>query len=198
MLILDTRSDQFRFDLPIDLIPQDIAETYNKVFVQQPTQIIYDINDLLHDSIQTVSLMGISMPIVTQNVNKVLDDSGMKKSITQFHKGSKTIHQALDKRIQVTCRLTNGGLNYFCCLESLFRYANDKRETIYFQPCRFVATYGGAKKPLFGIDFIDVVFSAISELTYDKTRVDQNVMTFTLTFVYNDIKFRMPSEISQA
>lgn len=198
MLLLDTRSDQFSFDLPADLIPEDIADTYNKVFVAQPTQIIYDINDLLHDSIQSVTLMGISMPVVMQNVNKTLDDTGVKKSITQFYKGSKTVHQSLDKRIMVTCRLVNGGLNYFVAMESLFRFCNNKHETLTFLPCRFVATYGGAKKPLFGIDFKEVLFTALSELRYDKTHTDQSVMTFTMTFVYNDIAFRLPSEIANA
>ena len=91
MLLNSARSDQFRFELPVDIIPDDIAKQYDDIFVHQPTQLIDNIHDLLYDSVQSIDIMSLNAPIVKQSVANLVDDkSGIKRAVDQFFRGSKT------------------------------------------------------------------------------------------------------------
>lgn len=193
MLLNSTRSDQFQFQLPTDIIYEDIAERYQKTFILQPTQMITNIFDLLYDSVQSVDLMSLNAPIVSQNQVVHSTVNGNKLAVPIFYRGAKDVNAAIDKRITITFRLTAGFINYFALLETYFQYHNDKSTPGYFQDMHFIAKYN--KQPIYGIDFKGLVFASISDLKLDATARDYSEMTFSTTWVFNDIAFRMPSDI---
>lgn len=193
MLLNSTRSDQFQFYLPTDIIYEDIAERYQNTFILQPTQMITNIFDLLYDSVQSIDLMPMNAPLVTQNKVVHSTVNGNSLAVPVFYRGAKDIHAAIDKRITITFRLTSGFINYFALLETYFKYHNDKSTPGYFQDMHFIAKYN--KQPIYGIDFTGCLFAAISNLRLDATSRDYSEMTFTTTWVFNDIAFRMPSDI---
>ena len=193
MLLNSTRSDQFQFQLPTDIIYEDIAERYQKTFILQPTQMITNIFDLLYDSVQSVDLMSLNAPIVSQNQVVHSTVNGNKLAVPIFYRGAKDVNAAIDKRITITFRLTAGFINYFALLETYFQYHNDKSTPGYFQDMHFIAKYN--KQPIYGIDFKGLVFTSISDLKLDATARDYSEMTFSTTWVFNDIAFRMPSDI---
>lgn len=194
MLLNSARTDQFRFDLPVDILPEDIAKQYNDIFVNQPTQLISDINDLLYDSVQSIDIMSMNAPIVKQSVANLVDDkTGIKRTVDQFFRGSKTVHQTVDKRINITFRMSAGFINYFALLESYIRYHDDKTTHDFYQPMRFVSLYND--QPMFAIDFSNCIFAAIDKQHFDLTNTDTSEQTFTTTWVFNNFDFRLPSEI---
>ena len=196
MLLNSARSDQFRFELPVDIIPDDIAKQYDDIFVHQPTQLIDNIHDLLYDSVQSIDIMSLNAPIVKQSVANLVDDkSGIKRAVDQFFRGSKTVHQTVDKRINITFRMTAGFVNYFALLESYLRYHDDKSTANFFQPMRFVSLYN--EQPMFAIDFSNCIFAAIDKQRFDLTNTDTTEQTFTTTWVFNNFDFRLPSEIKK-
>lgn len=197
MLLNSARTDQYRFELPTDILPEDIANQYNEIFVKQPTQLISNMQDLLYDSVQSVDIMSLNAPIVKQSVANLVDDkTGIKRAVDQFFRGSKTIHQTIDKRINITFRMTAGYINYFALLESYLRYHDDKSTADFFQPMRFVSLYN--EQPMFAIDFSNCIFAAIDKQRFDLTNTDNSEQTFTTTWVFNNIDFRLPSEIKNA
>ena len=196
MLLNSARSDQFRFELPVDIIPDDIAKQYDDIFVHQPTQLIDNIHDLLYDSVQSIDIMSLNAPIVRQSVANLVDDkSGIKRAVDQFFRGSKTVHQTVDKRINITFRMSAGFINYFALLESYLRYHDDKSTPDFFQPMRFVSLYN--EQPMFAIDFSNCIFAAIDKQRFDLTNTDTTEQTFTTTWVFNNFDFRLPSEIKK-
>lgn len=195
MILNSTRTDQFNFYLPSDIIYEDIAKQYNDLYILQPTQLITNIYDLLYDSVQSIDLMDLNAPIVSQDIANHEVTSGVKIAVKRFYRGVKDVNAAIDKRITITFRVTAGFINYFALLETFFKYHNDKSTAPYFQDMHFVAKYN--KQPIYGIDFKDCVFASLSNLRLDATNKDYTEQTFTTTWVFNDVSFRLPSDIKK-
>lgn len=193
MILSSTRPDQFKFDLPVDILPDDIAETYNSVFVHQPAQIVTNMHDLLHDCVSKITIQGLNGPITQQAMKISVDDNGVPHNSYQFQRGAANVESTIDKRITIKMRLVMGGINYFALMESYFRYWNDKSTEMFFQPMYFTSLYN--KRPIFKVVFKNVVWASMSGLDYDATMTDRTEQSFDLTFVYNSIQMLQPADI---
>ena len=63
MLSLSPRYDLFRFNFPIDFLPEEIEEKYSKILNKDPNVLINPI-DYLNESIQGVTFPGIKELLV--------------------------------------------------------------------------------------------------------------------------------------
>lgn len=194
MILSSTRSDAFIFDLPVDILYPEIEDEYNKIFIQQPSQLITSMSDLLHDCVKGINIFGLNAPITSQDVRNVVDANNVPHSNPQFQRGTTTANATIDKRLSIEMRYVCGGLNYFALMQSYLKFWDDKSTPDFFQPFRFTALY--ANKPIFKIEFRQPIWASISENRYNASTIDTSEKTFTMTWVYNSIVTKLPLDIN--
>jgi hypothetical protein len=91
-------------------------------------------------------------------------------------------------------RYVMGGINYFALMETYFKFWDDKSTPMFFQPMYYTAMHN--KQPMFKIAFKNPIFASLSENTNDVTQLNTQEKTFTMTWVYNSIQFKLPSDIN--
>ena len=196
MLSLSPRFDLFRFVLPLDFLPKSIEEKYYKL-LSQNAGVLQKPIDYLNESIQSISIPGISELNINQNQ---ISYNGIKRSQQKLGKiNVEPTHEQtylssdnplakISKEFKVTFRMNQGLYNYFMIYETIFH--------------RYLKNIGEQQDKVFMIDLLDetgkitsriklfdVFINGIDGLDFTYSKVDRESSTFDVTFNFNNIDF---------
>lgn len=196
MLSLSPRYDLIRFHLPKTFIPTEVEEKYTK-FLNTDTYTMKSAIDYLNESIQGVTMPGISGLTITQQqtgTNNAIRTGGLNKRINIEpiheinHISSGNPLEKMDKEFKVTFRTNQGLLNYFMMYETAFYYAC--REYRWdAEPVMYIEILNEDGTVLSKVKFVDVYIDGIEGLDFNYSKVERESNTFDVTFKFNNIDF---------
>ena len=195
MLSLSPRYDLIRFHLPKTFIPTEVEEKYTK-FLNTDAYTMKSAIDYLNESIQGVSMPGISGLTITQQQhgsnNIKLDSIKKRINVEPMHEinhiSSGNPLEKMDKEFKVTFRLNQGLYNYFMLYETAFYYAC--REYRWdCEPVMYIEILNEEGTVISKVKFIDVYIDGIEGLDFNYTKVEREANTFDVTFKFNNIDF---------
>ena len=195
MLSLSPRYDLIRFHLPKTFIPTEVEEKYTK-FLNTDAYTMKSAIDYLNESIQGVSMPGISGLTITQQQhgsnNIKLDSIKKRINVEPIHEinhiSSGNPLEKMDKEFKVTFRLNQGLYNYFMLYETAFYYAC--REYRWdCEPVMYIEILNEEGTVISKVKFIDVYIDGIDGLDFNYTKVERETNTFDVTFKFNNIDF---------
>ena len=196
MLSLSPRFDLFRFVLPLDFLPKSIEEKYYKL-LSQNAGVLQKPIDYLNESIQSISIPGISELNINQNQ---ISYNGIKRSQQKLGKiNVEPVHEQtylssenpltkISKEFKVTFRMNQGLYNYFMIYETIFhRYLKnigEQQDKVFM-----IDLLDETGKITFRIKLFDVFINGIDGLDFTYSKVDRESNTFDVTFSFNNIDF---------
>ena len=199
MISLSPRFDLFRFMLPKDFLPQEIHDKYNKIIAKKQA-VITNCLDYLNESIQGISLPGISDINVTQDQHgsNAISPGAHKINVEPKHEMTWTSAanplEKIGKEFKVTFRLNQGLYNYYMIYETIFHrickpelHPNDKVFSIDIldETGRVVSR----------VLLYDVYIDGIDGLDFNYNKIERDASTFDVTFKFNNIDFEYIDEI---
>lgn len=195
MLSLSPRYDLIRFHLPKTFIPTEVEEKYTK-FLNTDAYTMKSAIDYLNESIQGVSMPGISGLTITQQQhgsnNIKLDSIKKRINVEPMHEinhiSSGNPLEKMDKEFKVTFRLNQGLYNYFMLYETAFYYACRKYRWD-CEPVMYIEILNEEGTVISKVKFIDVYIDGIEGLDFNYTKVEREANTFDVTFKFNNIDF---------
>ena len=117
MSILNARNNDFIFKYPVDFIPKEIADEYNKRLRNIPTP-YKRAGDFLNSTIQGISFPSFDVSTVEQNAFD-----------KRTYKGAFDLQQSVSREFTVTHKLTEGYINYWLLFEVLADFQNHQKTT---------------------------------------------------------------------
>lgn len=185
MISLSPRYDLFRLLLPLEFIPQELREKYDRLLSEKPRVITRAI-DLLNESIQGISMPGISDLVVDQpqtSRNRLghIEPKHDNSSVTVDNPLSK-----IGKEVTITFRLDAGFINYYLLYETIFHRVckpeNYKDGTdIYYD----ILTEVG--EPICRVYLYQCHIDALEGLEFSTDKVSRESNTFSMTLKFNNI-----------
>lgn len=196
-LSLSPRYDLVRFYLPKTFIPPAVEEKYTK-YLNKDAFIIKSSIDYLNESIQGVSMPGISGLTMTQQQHgsNHIDLNDIKNrhriNVEPLHEinhiSSGNPLEKMDKEFKVTFRTNQGLLNYFMLYETAFYYAC--REYRWeAEPVMYIEILNEDGTVISKVKFIDVYIEGIEGLEFNYSKIEREANTFDVTFKFNNIDF---------
>ena len=175
-LSLSPRYDLFRFMLPNEFLPKEVAAKWQK-YIDRDAVVILNPLDYLNESIKGITIPGISDVNIQQNQHG--SNTIVRQNATKYNLGRINVEPNADnvwvssanpldkisRDFQVTFRLNQGMYNYFIDLLNEEGVAVSR---VYLYDCK-----------MDGIDGL--------EFSYDK--VERQSDTFNVTFKFNNIDF---------
>ena len=195
-LSLSPRYDLVRFNLPKSFIPPEIEEKYT-AFINNDSYTIKSAIDYLNESIQGITMPGISELTITQQqhgFNGITQSDRSRKrlnvetshEITYF--GTKNPLENIDKEFKITFRANQGLLNYFMLYETAFHYACREYKGD-CEPVMYIEILDENGTAIAKVKFIDVHMDGIEGLDFNYSKVEREENTFDVTFKFNNIDF---------
>lgn len=194
MLSLSPRFDLFRFTLPKDFLPEEVTIKYTSLLQKNPGVVVTPI-DYLNESIQSISIPGMSELLITQpqhetNTTKVkLRRFNVEPKHDVNYLSSANPLDRLGKEFKVTFRLNQGLYNYFMVYETIFyRYAKPESVRAY-DPVFLIDILNENGNPVSRIKLKDLYIDGIDGLDFNYNKVERDSSTFDVTFKFNNIDF---------
>lgn len=200
MLSLNPRYDLVKFKFPKDFLPEDVEEKYAK-FLSRETAVINSPIEYLNESIQRLTIPGITDLVITQMQHGSNDISTKQKTSSKAlgkinvepktDISYKTTENPLDKitkEFKVTFRHNQGYMNYFMLFESIFYRACKPLN----HPCDPVFTIELLSETgtiIAVIKLTDVFIDGIDGIELDYSKTDRQADTFDVTFKFNNIDY---------
>lgn len=197
-LSLSSRSDLFRFHLPITFVPKEIANKWEPILNKLPG-VSMTVMDYINESIQGVQFPGVSDLIVQQSQhsynkikrNNISDQSRFGKINIEPNQNNSYLSPAnpldkIDRKLNVTFRLNQNMYNYFILYETLFyrigkpwRYDDDTQW--------WLDIYD--ESGLCGVHMIfeQMMMDGIEGLELAYTNTERENKTFQVNFVFNNM-----------
>ena len=193
MLSLSPRYDLFKFSFPKDFLPETVANKYNEILLKNPG-VISSAIDYLNESIQGVSLPGISDILMSQvqhsfNPNKRgLGKINVEPAHDFTYKSTNNPLSNIDREFKVTLRFNQGLYNYFMLYETIFhhlcKHINKESE-----PVLYVEILDESGLIVSRIKLIDVHIAGIDGLDFNYNKIERDSGTFDVSFKFNNIDF---------
>lgn len=193
MLSLSPRYDLFKFSFPKDFLPEEIMVKYNKVLSKNAGVIINAI-DYLNESIQGVSLPGITDILMTQaqHSSNPNERTGRKLNVEPTHeftyKSSNNPLANINKEFKVTFRYNQGLYNYFMIYETIFhricKHINQESDSVLW-----VEILNETGEIISRIKLMDVYIDGIDGLEFNYNKIERDAGTFDVSFKFNNIDF---------
>lgn len=201
MLSLSPRADLFVFRFPKDFLPAEIEEKYAKILTANKSVISNPI-DYLNESIQGVSLPGISDLLVEQyqisdhpeNHATQKGINGARINIEPVRKNvsysPQNILSQLGGEFTVTMRKNQGLYNYFMMYETIFykslkEYNNATRQDDVF----YIDILDESGKIISRIQLFQPRIDGIDGMEFSYNKLERQVETFDIKFRFNNIDF---------
>lgn len=196
MLSLSPRYDLIKFHLPKSFIPEEIEAKYTKILNNDSYTLKSSI-DYLNESIQSVTMPGISGLTITQQQhgsNNIFRTDGLKgridtepmHEITYLSSGNPL--EKMEKEFKVTFRTNQGLYNYFMLYETAFYYIcreyRAKPESI-----MYIEILNEEGVVISRVKFQDVYMDGIEGLEFNYSKVERESNTFDVVFKFNNIDF---------
>lgn len=193
MLSLSPRYDLFKFNFPKDFLPEEIMAKYNKV-LSKNAGVITNAIDYLNESIQGVSLPGITDILMTQaqHGSNPNERTTRKLNVEPTHefiyKSSNNPLANINKEFKVTFRFNQGLYNYFMIYETIFhricKHINKESDPVLW--VEILNEYGVI---IARIKLMDVHIDGIDGLEFNYNKIERDAGTFDVTFKFNNIDF---------
>tara|TARA_Y100000385_G_C13073234_1_gene630081 strand:- start:1077 stop:1652 length:576 start_codon:yes stop_codon:yes gene_type:complete len=187
-MILDSRSDLFRVEIPKVFLPDFIKNKYSPYIHRMPT-IISDASDLINASIQTVTVPAVSFDPVTQARSSIKSNPpNRRRGDNRTFRDSKDPNSLVEKTFTITFKLYDGFINYWILLEAFYYYYNPENFNTYtFDiPVRIHDSEGNL---MYSIKYKDVLFTGMSQFELSYSDNIQQFKTFECNFTYNEFDF---------
>ena len=205
-LSLSPRYDLFRFNLPKDFLPKEIAEKYARVLNQNPGVLTTPI-DYLNESIQTFHLPGFTGLTMEQPQHEF--NSNIQQRNSTPEPGSSSLgrlnrirvepqHQVvykstgnpldkLEREFKVTFRMNQGLYNYFMLYETIFHYflKDIDRPS---DPVLYIEILDETGARTGRVKLIDCHIDGIDGLDGNFNKTNRDTGTFDILFKFNNIK----------
>ena len=193
MLSLSPRYDLFKFSFPKDFLPEEIMTKYNNV-LSKNAGVITNAIDYLNESIQGVSLPGITDILMTQaqHGSNPNERTTRKLNVEPTHefiyKSSNNPLANINKEFKVTFRYNQGLYNYFMIYETIFhricKHINKESDPVLW--VEILNEYGVI---IARIKLMDVHIDGIDGLEFNYNKIERDAGTFDVTFKFNNIDF---------
>lgn len=196
MLSLSPRYDLFRFALPKDFLHKEVYDKYNKIINKDPGVITDPIN-YLNESIQTITIPGISDILINQqqhssnNIKKSnigLGKINVEPKTDITYTSPRNPLDCINKEITINFRLNQGLYNYFMIFETIF-YRICKPSEHEFDPVFYIELLNEDGKIVSKILYTNVYIDGIEGIEFDYKKIDRNADSFNVTFKFDNIDF---------
>ena len=195
MLSLSPRYDLIRFSFPKDFLPKEVDEKYRNIVSKDPNVITTPI-DYLNESIQSVTIPGISDINVTQVQHSSNSIGRLKNKINVEPKTDITYTSTvnpldkIDKTFKVTFRMNQGLFNYYMLYETIF-YRICKPFDYGPDPILYVEMLNEDGTVVSRVKFFDVYIDGIDGLEFTFNKQERDSQTFDISFKFNNIDFEI-------
>ena len=201
-MFLNARSDLFKVEFPRNFIPASIKEKYEPYVFRLPTM-INDVSDLINYTIQTVTIPTMNYTPVEQVkpevknrlVQEPLSPNSLGTSSTEAGRirrwrSSQNVQEVFTKEFTVTFQLIDGHVNYWILLDTLLYFYDFKNRERFNEniPVRILDAEGNV---MFTAQFIDCLFTGLTEYQLSYSDLSQEFKTFDATFQYNTLSLEL-------
>ena len=171
---LYSQSSQFVFNLASDILKQEIINTYTPLLEKNWIQ--YDnVIDYLNSTIKSVNFTGISIDMPKQNIIR-------GKEI--YYKPAKNAQDIISSRqLNVTFASVDSDLNYWLLFDIIYKNYLDT-ENMYINPFT-ITCLDIHRDAIYTIIFKQIIFTNLSDNTFDYSQQKVNSKEFTMTFNFN-------------
>jgi len=183
-MLLSSQPSQFVFNLPSDLIPENLKSKYD--IIMEKNFVWYDdVLDYLNSTIKGINFGGFSLSTDTQvrKFGKIVD-----------YKPVTNINDTFDRVGNITFRAVDGDTNYWMMLEiATNTYMNT--EQTHLSPFT-LTTLDYRRDAIYQVKFSDIIISDVSDIDFNYSSQDVIEKTFTVTikFVHIEIDFLLNQE----
>lgn len=182
-MILQSRNDLFKIELPRIFIPKDIKERYEPYLLRMPTPIT-DVSDVVNYSIQSISIPNFNFSPVEQVKP---GNAPQAKGTTRRWRNSLSHEMLIDRNFTITFQLLDGNVNYWIMLETFFHYYSfDNAKPFTFDVPLHIFDAEGIR--MYSVQFHDCLFTGLNQFTLSYSDMTPEFRTFECTFGFNEIK----------
>lgn len=177
---LSSQSSQFIFNLPGDILPAEVIETYSPVLEKNWIQ-YENVIDYINSTMKSVNFPGISFDMPKQ--------IAMRGKERHF-KPSKNIQDIVTTHeLQVTFRSVDSDLNYWLMFDIISKHYLDT-ENSWVNPFT-ITCVDIHRDAIYVIKFYEIVLKSLSDNDFNYSQQKVSAKEFTMTFNYNfyDIEF---------
>jgi hypothetical protein len=179
-LRLSSQGSQFVFNLPSDLLPTEIINTYTPILEKNWIQ-YENVIDYINSTIKSVNFTGISFDLPKQITMR-----GKERNF----KPAKNIQDITTTRdLTITFRSVDSDLNYWLMFDIISKHYLDT-ENAFLNP--FTITCVDIHRDgIYVIRFYEIILKALSDNTFNYAQQKIASKDFTMTFHFNfyDIEF---------
>jgi hypothetical protein len=179
---LSSQGSQFAFNLPPNLIPNEIIQTYKPILDKNWIQ-YENVIDYLNSTIKSVDFPGISFNRPKQNLIRGKE---------RFYKPATNIQDIVSSRdLVVTFASVDADINYWIVFDIISKNYLDV-ENMYVKPFTITAL-DIHRDGIYRIVFSEIILHNISNNKFDYAQQKVSSKEFTMTFSFNfyDIEFLM-------
>ena len=186
-MILQSRNDLFKIELPRVFIPKDIKDRYSPYLLRMPTPIT-DVSDVVNYSIQSISIPNFNFSPVEQVKP---GNAPQAKGTTRRFRNSLSQEMLIDRNFTITFQLLDGNVNYWVMLETFFHYYGfDNAKPYTFDIPLHIFDAEGIR--MYSVQFHDCLFTGLNQFTLSYSDMTPEFRTFECTFAFNEIKMDFP------
>jgi hypothetical protein len=182
---LSSQSSQFQFNLPSDLLQQEVINTYTPILEKNWIQ-YENVLDYINSTIISVNFPGISFDGPSQTLIR-----GKQRK----YKPATNIQDIVSTHeLNVTFRSVDSDLNYWMLFDIVSKHYLDVTSTqhIFVNPFTINAL-DIHRDSIYTINFYEIILQNLSDNTFAYNQMKVNAKEFTMTFHFNfyDIEFNL-------
>ncbi len=174
---LSSQGSQFVFNLPTNLIPSEIIQSYTPILEKNWIQ--YDnVIDYLNSTIKSVDFPGISFERPKQNLIRGKE---------RYYKPATNIQDIVSSRdLTITFASVDADINYWLAFDIVSKNYLDV-QNLYVKPFTITAL-DIHRDGIYTINFFEIILHKLSEIKFDYSQQKVSSKEFTMTFSFNFYK----------
>lgn len=178
---LFSQSSQFVFNLPSDLVPEELVDKYTKLLEKSHSPYETPI-DYLNHAIKTINFPGLTMNLVNQTLRH-----GKK---VDYRPATNVNDIVTSRELQITFGSKDSDLNYWMLSDIILKYY--LKPDIYSKPL-MIKCLDVYRDVIYTITFNEVILSGISDnlFSYSNQKVSNKEFTVTANFNFIDVIFEV-------
>lgn len=171
---LHSQGSQFVFNLPPNLLPQEIIESYTPILEKNWIQ-YENVIDYLNSTIKSVSFTGISFQTPMQN---------LWHGKERRYKPAQNVQDIVSSReLDVTFASVDADINYWIVFDVITKHYLDTAN-LYVNPFTITAVDIN-RDGIYRIIFKEVILKSLGENRFDYSQQKVAPKEFTMTFLFN-------------
>lgn len=174
---LSSQGSQFVFNLPTNLIPSEIIQSYTPILEKNWIQ--YDnVIDYLNSTIKSVDFPGISFERPKQNLIRGKE---------RYYKPATNIQDIISSRdLTITFGSVDADINYWLAFDIVSKNYLDV-QNLYVKPFTITAL-DIHRDGIYTINFFEIILHKLSDIKFDYSQQKVSSKEFTMTFSFNFYK----------